>query len=301
MPALSQKQYSIKDVLRESLLAPLDGELLLAFLLKRNREYILTHPESLISQKLYKDFRALEKKRLANWPLAYLIGYKAFYGRDFVVSPAVLTPRPETEMIVEEIISLVSRDPRQTADIIDIGTGSGAIIISVAAELRCYRPHVFAHASFRAVDISARALNVARRNTNKYKLDQRISFYHGNLLEPLNLGHSRDVQQKSQANNLIISANLPYLTKKQITVSPSISREPELALDGGPDGLKYYRELFHQFKKISQNRDKFCLLCEIDPSQRINMLKLAKKYLPDAKIKIKKDLAGRYRMAKIFK
>ena len=306
MSTKNKKKYSINLIFSESSLPRLETEVLLAFLLGKSREFILAHPEESLDKIVYKKFKELEKKRLNNWPIAYLIGNKEFYGLDFKINASVLTPRPETELIVDEIITLSGSGLYKEAQIIDIGTGSGAIIVAVAEELRRRFSLVFSQSAFKAVDISTRALIIAKKNAAKHKLKNKIKFYHGNLLEPLKLditklGHKKENKSKLSETSLIISANLPYLTKRQIKASPSISREPKLALDGGSDGLKYYRELFGQFTKLGLNTSKFCLLCEIDQSQRAKMTKLVKKYFPGAKLEIKKDLAGRYRLAKIFK
>jgi release factor glutamine methyltransferase len=294
--SISTKNTNFTQILQTSSLSRPETEILLAFLLKRNREFILTHPETAISATLYKKFRTLEAKRLKNWPIAYLTGHKEFYGLDFKVSPSVLVPRPETEMMVDEMIDIVKKcltDQYQPL-IIDIGTGSGAIIVSVASEIRRLFPAFFKKIGFSAVDISASALNITQQNAKKHKLNHKIKFYYGNLLLPLKLN-----QQKLIGRKLIIAANLPYLTKAQIAKSSSIQREPKLALDGGLGGLKYYQELFKQLAEINLSGIIGYILCEINADQKLGIKKLCKRYFPQATLGINCDLSGQDRLVKI--
>ncbi len=269
------------QILQKSSLPQKEVEILLSFLLKKSREYLLTHPETEISKNVYKEFKKLEKKRLANWSIAVLIGQKEFYGLDFKVNKHVLVPRPETEMIIDEIAQLMVKEPL----IIDLGTGSGAIITSLAKNIKLNG------AKFMAVDISASALKIAKENAKFNGVNKKIKFYKGNLLLP--------ILKSLTGQNLIIAANLPYLTKEQITNSPSIKREPRLALDGGKDGLKYYQTLFKQLKKV--NYKSLYLFLEIDPGQTKKIKQLATPFFPGSSLEIKKDLAGLNRFVIIKK
>lgn len=285
------------DIQRDSSLPAAETEILLSFLLNKSRVFILTHPATAISPANYKKFRALETKRLKSWPLAYLTGQKEFYGLDFKVTPAVLTPRPETEMIVEKILNKIKEDESKLHRIIiDLGTGSGAIIIAVAQEIRRLFPNKFISTDFVAVDISPRALTVAKQNAKKHKLAGLIKFYRGDLLTPLAL-----TKQKLLGRQLIIAANLPYLTPQQIKAAPSIQREPHLALAGGHDGLKYYRRLFQQLSRLDLNTTALLLICEIDPDQKSLIENLAKRYFPAAHTKVDQDLSGQLRFLTISK
>ncbi|MCX6794821.1 MAG: peptide chain release factor N(5)-glutamine methyltransferase [Candidatus Falkowbacteria bacterium] len=301
-----ENKINFSQVLRSPLISRQESGILMAFLLKISLEVLLTHSETEIRPAVYKRFKLLEAKRLKNWPIAYLTGVKEFYGFDFKVSPAVLTPRPETEYMVEEIVEIIknrgtgSKEHDKSASlkpiIIDLGTGSGAIIISVAKELKRLAPTIYRRAEFLAVDISVPALKMAKNNAAQHKLARKIKFYQGNLLSPFKL-NKRDLSQ----SELIIAANLPYLTPAQIKKSPSISREPFLALDGGSDGLKYYRELFKQlrelFKQLSElpTVGNLRIICEIDESQAKKIKTLTKKYFPHAASEIICDLSGKKR------
>ncbi len=290
------------DILKTSPLSRLETEILLGFLLKKNREFLLTHPETTITPGLFKNFQTLTKKRLAGWSIAVLTGEKEFYGRKFTVDKNVLVPRPETELLVEEVWRTVYNEPSD-ADffIADIGTGSGAIIISLALEFFQKDKKRFNNIQFRGIDISARALKIAAKNAAYHKQVRNIKFFQGNLLEPL---INRSDWPNLLNDNLLIAANLPYLTPQQVNSSPSIKKEPRLALVAGPDGLKYYRQLFRQVAVICQDKEaspkrKVVLFCEIDPDQTKSIKALAKKILPAGSIVIKKDLANHNRLAVI--
>lgn len=213
------------------------------------------------------------QQRLKNEPVAYLINNKEFYGLNFYVDKNVLIPRPETEVLVDEIfkhIRIANHESRIT--ICDIGTGSGCIAIT----LKKYLPKAKVYAS----DISKKALAVAKKNARKLKV--KILNKQGDLLKPL---------KKIKIN--IIAANLPYLTPRQMK-EESIQAEPKLALSGGKDGLDLYKELLNQVKEYAQ---KPLIFLEIDPRQAMKIRRLIKKKLPQAVIEIKKDLSGRNRIA----
>jgi len=301
MSIYNKKIYNFSQIIKESSLPRLETEILISFLLRKNREFLMTHPETIISPEIYKKFKTLEAKRLKDWPIAYLIGHKEFYGLDFKVTPVVLIPRPETEIIVDEIVETIKDEVNHTnrfnsvLHIVDLGTGSGAIITAVSSEIKRIFPAQFKNIKLSAVDISASALNIAKQNAKIHKLDSKINFYRGNLLAPLKLGGKRLAGQ-----SLLIAANLPYLTPTQIKKSPSIRREPRLALNGGSNGLKYYRELFLALADLSKEQNfSFKVLCEIDPSQSQKIRFLAAKILPKAKVEIKQDLAKLQRLAVI--
>jgi release factor glutamine methyltransferase len=160
-----------------------------------------------------------------------------------------------------------------------LGTGSGAIIITLAVELKKQTPELFKKTNFLAVDISRLAVKIAKQNAKIQQLDKKVEFFIGDLLKPL--------VKKIKNKNLIIAANLPYLTAKQIRQAPTIQKEPHQALNGGADGLKYYRELFKQLKTVKYRA--IALFCEISPEQKIKIKILAKKYFPGQKIIILKD------------
>ena len=290
---------TFSQVLKSCPLPKNETEILFTFLLSCDREFLLTHPEVNITPAIYKKFTGLVKKRLAGWSVAVLVGYKEFYGLDFFVDENVLVPRPETELIVDEVLGITKKS-RNDLMLVDLGTGSGAIIISIASEIKKTSPLKYEKTVFRAIDISLPALKVAKKNSVLNKQDKKIKFLKGNLLEPLvNKNDFDDLL----SHELIIAANLPYLTPNQVKTSPSIQKEPRLALVAGSDGLKYYRELFKQIKEIksvlgidSNPNKPITILCEIDPSQTKSVKLNIKKYFPLSKIELRKDLAGRDRL-----
>ena len=200
----------------------LEAELLLTRVLHKDRVYLYTHYEAPVNQQERDQYRELIKRRVKGEPTAYILGVKEFMSLEFSVSPAVLIPRPETELLVEKALEILSL--RQSGAVCDIGTGSGAIAVSIAY----YAPY----ADVKAVDISVAALEIARQNAERYGVN--IDFFHGDLLEPF--GEERF--------DLIV-ANLPYISKVEYqSLSPEVRLfEPELALLGGEDGLELYRKL----------------------------------------------------------
>ncbi len=273
----------------------LDLELIISRVIKKPREFVIIHPEHKIIKNYGLRITDYIKRRINGEPIAYIFGEKEFYGLNFKVNKNTLVPRPETELLIELAIEYI-RNPKseiRNPIIIDVGTGSGCIIITLAKILnsKCQIPN----SKFIATDISVPALRTARQNAKLHKVDKKIKFLQGNLLEPI----INSTSCKLKDTSYIILANLPYLAPSQIKNSPSIQREPKLALSAGQDGLKYYRLLFKQIKKINILHIAGCVLCEIDPSQTAEIKKIIKNNLPTAKIKIKKDLSGLNRLAVI--
>jgi len=267
----------------------LDSDILLSHVIKKPREFLYSHPEKKLTPTQVAKFRKLLSRRSKGEPVAYLTGHKEFYGLDFYVDKNVLVPRPETELLVDEAAEeLRIRDQesgfKKTA-VIDIGTGSGNIIISLAKKLKNCSIKYF------AVDISQKALNVAKKNAIKHKISGRIKFLHGSLLKPF-------LNKKLEIGNwkLVILANLPYLSQKQYQQSPSIKFEPKTALVAAENGLALYKKLFQQTKDIACYVPNVTYFLEIDLSQTKSIRRLAKTILPNFNLQIKKDLAGRDRL-----
>jgi len=246
--------------LKKNKTAALDAEVLLAFILKKPKEFLYTWPDKKLTADQTKKFQALISRRTGGEPVAYLIKNQEFYSLDFYVDKRVLIPRPETELLIEEVMEYVMN---QKLKIADIGTGSGCIAVALAKNLPA--------AKIIATDISKKALAVAKKNAGKHKA--KIDFFYGNLLQPL-------INKKNKID--IIVANLPYLKKP-------LPFEPKTAFVGGKDGLEIYEKLIQQIANYKL-RSKLILL-EIDPRQIIKIKKIISKYLPQAKIEIKKDLA----------
>jgi release factor glutamine methyltransferase len=268
---------------------PAELELLLAFILKKEKEWIVANPEyNLKKEKLLRLQKAL-RQRLKRYSIAAIIGHKEFYCLDFFVNKKVLIPRPDTELLIEETINEIKKRYGQKNILIDIGTGSGCIPISIAKNIS-RSINIF------ATDISAAALRMAEKNAKRYKI--KIKFLRGNLLNPLAGYFSKKINKDT---SFFITANLPYLTQKQFAFEPSIQKEPEKALVAdNKNGLVLYEKLFRQIQVILP-KEKIKIFIEIDPRQTKAALKLAQKYFPTAKIDIKKDLSGRDRLVIIEK
>jgi len=200
----------------------LEAELLLTRVLHKDRVYLYTHYEAPVNQQERDQYRELIKRRVKGEPVAYILGVKEFMSLEFIVSPAVLIPRPETELLVEKALEILSL--WGTAQVCDIGTGSGAIAVSLAY----YAPF----ADVKAVDISEKALEIAHQNADRHGVN--IDFFQGDLLEPF----------EDETFDLIV-ANLPYISEAEYqSLSPEVKQfEPQLALLGGEDGLDPYRRL----------------------------------------------------------
>ncbi len=203
-----------------------------------------------------------------NTPYQYIQGWVEFYKLKFKVTPDVLIPRPETELLVDYVIASAAK---QSLTILDLGTGSGCISISIAKNAP--KARLF------AADISTAALNIARENAKKNHVENRIFFVNSDLLEKF-----------ATAPDIIVT-NLPYIPSSRISfLDPSVRDfEPLIALDGGPDGFDLYRKLFAQM--IEKNLIPKLFVGEIDESQEKIALNEAKKYFPKAKVEVKKDLA----------
>lgn len=271
-----------------SSLPNLELELLLSKITSLSREQLLAYPKKNLGLKIFKEFNKLEKKRLANWPIAYLTGEKNFFKSSFIVSPAVLIPRPETEIIVEKTLEEMNKNNLETT-VIDIGTGSGAIIISLAKEL-IEKEKI----NFFAIDISQKALKIAKENIKNHNLEKTITLKNGNLLKPLITDVEKCLKDNKQ---IIITANLPYLKPEEMK-EISIQKEPKIALLSGKNGLKHYQSLFKQLKALNIKRN-FFLICEINPEQVNDFKELFSTTLINMDLEFIKDLNHQKRFALI--
>jgi release factor glutamine methyltransferase len=204
----------------------LDAEVLLSHILGKERLYLYVHFDQPLEEAELSAFRSAVKQRAARLPVAYIIGLKEFMGLDFEVTPAVLIPRPDTEILVEAALSRLSAVDNPC--ILDLGTGSGAICISMLANLPT--------AKGVTVDISAEALSVAKGNADRHLVSERLTFCQGDLFAPV----------KGQVFAAIVS-NPPYIPEADIVgLTPEVRQEPNLALMGGKDGLDFYRRIIQE-------------------------------------------------------
>ena len=305
--------YLATQKLQKSSPSPhLDAEVLLSYVLKKPKEYLFANPDFKLNKLKARSYKLLIAKRSKRWPVAYLIGHKEFFGLDFKVTPDVLIPRPETELLVEQALKEIKDERLTIRNVIDVGTGSGCIVISLAKQLslRAKRGNL----RLFATDISTKALRVAKLNAKRHGVAKKIKFLRGDLLSTI-------LKSKNLSlDSSIFIANLPYLSPKKIKSNPDLRHEPRSALDGGKDGLKYFRMLFRQINsnviastaKQSKDRlprrpaiggtprnDNLTLLLEHDPSQKSALSKLTKKYFPKSKLKFHRDLSRNLRITEL--
>ncbi|MBI5197721.1 MAG: peptide chain release factor N(5)-glutamine methyltransferase [Nitrospirae bacterium] len=211
----------------------LDAELLLRHVLGMDRTAILLQGSKEISDAMVNRFRDLIFRRSEREPAAYILGVREFWGFPFRVTPDVLIPRPETELILETVLRLLSSRKRDSGPLrfLDLGSGTGCLAISLALE--------FDRAVVDSADISAAALDVARENAVRHGLERRVRWLLGDLYAPL---HENDVRY-----DLIVS-NPPYIPRGEMKQLPLDVRnyEPDIALDGGEDGLDFYRRIVEE-------------------------------------------------------
>lgn len=211
----------------------LDAEVLLSYLLGQKRIFLYVHFDQPLTVEELARYREMVKRRAAGEPVAYICGEKEFMGLTFKVTPAVLVPQPDTETLVEAVIERLKG--KEGARIADVCTGSGAIALALA--------HYLPETSVAATDISAEAIGIAKRNAENLSFSERAEFFEGDLLAPL-AGKTFDA----------IVSNPPYIPSGEIAGLPREVRvEPKIALDGGADGLDFYRHLVHESADFLEN------------------------------------------------
>ncbi len=251
-----------------------ESEVLLRYAIGINRAQLYIDPKKKLEPESEKKFREWVERRLRGEPVAYIIRCREFYGLDFYVDPRVLIPRPETELLVEEAIKLTRNNSVKA--IADIGTGSGAIAVSLAVNL----PDVQIYAT----DISPDALEVAGINSVKNRVNQQITLLQGDLLKPL-----------PEPVDLLI-ANLPYVPQSEAARMPSAKYEPKLALDGGEEGLDQILRLIDGLAGHVKHGG--WVLLEIGIGQSKAIVDHFRECFPAASITMIPDLAGIERVVK---
>ena len=254
--------------------ARLTAEILLAHTLKLTRVKLYVEHDRPLSKDELAAFKALIQRRMTGEPTQYLVGSKEFYGRTFSVDPRVLIPRPETELLVEAVLRDLPKDePRR---VLDVCTGSGCIAISIAAE----RPK----ASVWATDVSAEALELAAKNAEALQVGPRVTFRQGDLFAAIPADMKFDV----------IVSNPPYIRRDELkSLQREVQKEPTLALDGGPDGLDFYRRILET--ALSHLKSGGLLAFEIGDEQGAAVSQLmARSGCRD--VRVEKDLAPHDRL-----
>jgi len=238
----------------------LDSEILLSKILRQTRENILINLDQKINTKSILAYKEYLQRRYNNEPMAYILGEKEFWSKKFYVNKSTLIPRPETELLVDKILKIYNE---KKISILDIGTGSGCIIISILSSLK--------NSNGIGIDISKNAILTAKRNALKYKVNKRVKFLNKSF---------KDIFSKKF--DLIVS-NPPYIDTKDIkNLSDDIKRyEPRIALDGGNDGLDLIRKIIYKSKNILKIKGMLAL--EIGNEQ----IKIVSKILIDNNFRIK--------------
>lgn len=255
--------------------ARLDAEVILAHLLNCQRIDFIIKPREIIEESIEKQYQQKIKERSQGKPVQYIIGQQEFMGLNFQVTPAVLIPRPDTEILVERAIE-EAENMHRPLNIVDIGTGSGAITLSLAHFIQGCHVH--------SVDISKEASEIAQENARNLCVEEKVTFYIGDIFSPLGPELQKSV-------DLLIS-NPPYIPREEINHLQREVRlfEPHLALDGGEDGLDFYRRLIQEGKKFLSSQGK--MIFEVGHDQAEDVVQIMKEEDYFKRIEIKKDLAG---------
>ena len=234
-----------------------------------------------VEDELYQTFQAGIKRYMDGEPIQYIKGKETFFSRDFIVNEDVLIPRYETEELVENILYKIDDyfEDYESIDLCDVGTGSGAIAISLALEE--------SKLNVVATDISKEALEVARLNAQE--LGANIEFYQGDMLEPL-------IDREMKVD--IFVSNPPYIPVEQDIESVVKDNEPHVALFGGNDGLYFYRKIFSKVQSVI--KDRALLAFEMGFDQRELMCQAVEHYFPNIPYEIIKDINGKDRMLFIY-
>jgi release factor glutamine methyltransferase len=243
----------LKD--RSILSAHLDSEILMAKALGANREYIILNNDKVLKEKNLKYFKKLVQERASRKPIAYLLNKKFFWNSEFYVNKNSLIPRPDTEIVIEQVLKLTKN--KNKLSVLDIGVGSGCILLTILKERKNFYGT--------GIDISKNSLNICKKNAKNLLLEGRIKFY------------KSDVDKFNQGKYDLIVSNPPYIKRCDLKylVSDVIRFEPKLALDGGLDGLSVIRKVISKSSVLIKKNGKFIL--EIGFDQKNKVIKLLNK------------------------
>ena len=243
-------------ILKESKISnpQLDSEILLSNSIKKNKKHIILNPKEILNSEQTETFKNLIERRKIGEPVAYLINKKEFWKDEFFVNKGVLIPRPDTELIVEQVLKIYSKDSK--LHVLDIGTGSGCILLSILKE----RPNFYGT----GIDISKKSINVSKLNAKQLNLTNRAKFFHSSV-DNFKIGKYDIIVSNPPYIELF---NLKYLEKDVINF------EPKLALSGGFDGFSKIRKVINKAKILIKKNGKFIL--EIGFNQKNKVKKILK-------------------------
>ena len=264
----------------------LDASVLLAHIVQKPRTWVLAHPELTLTPKQETQLNESLARLEHGEPFPYVIGRWEFFDLEFEITPDVLIPRPETELLVEKAIAWLQKNPMRV-NVADIGTGSGAIAVSLAVNVQKIK--------ILATDISSEALQVAKQNAEKHSVIDRIEFAECDLLPESKVkGQTSDFRPSTFH---LICANLPYIPTKTLQRLPIFEREPTVALDGGEDGLKIFRKFMQIIPEwLAPNA---LILLEIEATLGLRVVELARESFGKAEINLHQDLTRRDRLLEI--
>ena len=232
----------------------LDSEILMSKVIKKNRKYVIMNLDKKLNQQSKDSYISLIKQRSCRKPIAYLIGKKDFWNYEFEISDKVLIPRPDTELIIEEVLKLTKNKPK--LNILDIGVGSGCILLSILKEKKGFYGT--------GVDVSQKCIDLSKTNCQRFGLNKRVKFF------------KSDIDNFNYGKYDLIISNPPYINKLDLKYLEKdiIDFEPKLALDGGLDGLSVIRKVIEKSSRLIKNNG--TLVLEIAFDQKEKVIKLLK-------------------------
>ncbi|MCT4607162.1 MAG: peptide chain release factor N(5)-glutamine methyltransferase [Marinisporobacter sp.] len=254
----------------------LDAEVILCYVLKKDRLFLYTHRDHPLKDEEIRVFNDLIKKRIQGMPVAYIVKKQEFMGLNFYVEEGVLIPRPDTEILVETVIEWAKKRKNDNRIIVDLGTGSGAITISLAK----YIENAFVY----SIDLSRHALEIGKKNATLNEVTENTLFLEGDLLAP--------IKGKLEEKVDIIVSNPPYIPRNEIEkLQIEVKKfEPKIALDGGMDGLDFYRKIIDEAPNFVKKGGFIALEVGHDQADMVKTMMEHKGYYYE--IQKIKDLAG---------
>ena len=242
------------DILKKSKISnpQLDSEILLSNSIKRDKKYIILNPKKVLNLEQLQNFKSLIERRKKGEPIAYLVNKKEFWKYEFFVNKDVLIPRPDTELIIEEVLKIYSKESH--IQVLDIGTGSGCILLSILKE----RPYFYGT----GIDISKKSISISKLNAKQLNLTNKIKFFHSSI-DKFKLGKYDLVVSNPP---YIKFFNLKYLEKDVFNF------EPKLALSGGSDGFSKIRKVISKAKNLIKKNGKFILEIGFNQKNKVNKI-----------------------------
>lgn len=301
-------KYTVQEttILHRSSISPEDFFLLLCFVSRKPKEYFIAHPEHRLSEYAYRKLSALVQRRINHEPIAFITGHKEFYGFDFLVNRSTLIPRPETESLIESAIKdiLEHISPHSSSQyisekpiiFIDVGTGSGNILLSILKTLE--KETLLPKLSCFGLDTSEEAIILAKKNARRLRPFTRARFVQSDLLQALPTNTFR------RAAHAYIFANLPYLSEKIYQTCPPDVKdyEPASALTSMALGCAHIEKLLREIAILHTALRKlpFDIWLEISPEQKRILTKKIRSLFPESQLEFQKDLSQKYRFVHIM-